>query len=123
MTKTREEVEALKSSWSKDPCWDIEETEGFEDHQEELLAFRNEHESRRQAIWQEKQKKTFEYKAESIIDDLPVITSNLTDKAGVCALLLAEQQVKATVLLAEQVKRVGDLLDQMYSYDQYIRGR
>jgi hypothetical protein len=27
-----------------DPCWDLETTEGFEDHHDELLAFRNTHE-------------------------------------------------------------------------------
>ena len=35
-----EELEALKRNWVQDPCWDIEDTEGFEDYYEELLAFR-----------------------------------------------------------------------------------
>ena len=39
MAKTREEVEALKADWLKDPIWDIEDTEGFEDHHDELKAF------------------------------------------------------------------------------------
>jgi hypothetical protein len=34
------EVDALKHDWASDPCWDIEETEGFEDHREELLRYR-----------------------------------------------------------------------------------
>lgn len=38
--KTTEQIDALKANWSKDPCWDIEATEGFEAHREELLAFR-----------------------------------------------------------------------------------
>lgn len=37
--KTREEVEELKRQWAKDPQWDIEATEGFEDHRAELSAF------------------------------------------------------------------------------------
>ena len=28
------------SDWLGDPCWDIEETEGFEAHRDELIAFR-----------------------------------------------------------------------------------
>lgn len=37
--KTREDVEALKSNWMSDPCWDIEETEGFEQYHNELVKF------------------------------------------------------------------------------------
>jgi hypothetical protein len=44
--KTREEVESLKRSWRNDPIWDIEDTEGFEEHREELLAFRVEMEEK-----------------------------------------------------------------------------
>ena len=40
--KTREEIEALKRSWHIDPCWDIEDTEGFEAHKEELWSYHNE---------------------------------------------------------------------------------
>lgn len=38
--KTREDVEFLKSNWISDPCWDIEDTEGFEEYSNELLKFR-----------------------------------------------------------------------------------
>lgn len=38
--KTRKEVEGLKQGWLPDPCWDIEDTEGFENHTEELREFR-----------------------------------------------------------------------------------
>lgn len=40
--KTREEIEALKRNWKADPIWDIETTEGFEDHKDELLQFSKE---------------------------------------------------------------------------------
>lgn len=36
---TQEQVENLKAQWKADPCWDIEDTEGFEKHREELKAF------------------------------------------------------------------------------------
>lgn len=37
--KTREEVEHLKANWIADPCYDLEETEGFEEYREELYDF------------------------------------------------------------------------------------
>lgn len=51
MPKTQDEINALKQSWARDACWDIEETEGFEDHKEELLEFRR----MTQADWKAKQ--------------------------------------------------------------------
>lgn len=48
--KTKEDVAALKSNWLSDPCWDIEDTEGFEDYKEELQDFRLSHEDKWRAI-------------------------------------------------------------------------
>lgn len=39
---TREQVEALKRDWRWDPCYEIEETPGFEEHEEELRAYHEE---------------------------------------------------------------------------------
>lgn len=39
MGKTIEEINALKQQWEDDPCWEIETTEGFEEHAEELRLF------------------------------------------------------------------------------------
>ena len=41
MPRTRDEIAQLKRSWEIYPCFDIEDTPGFEEHREELLAFRN----------------------------------------------------------------------------------
>ena len=59
---TRQDIENLKEGWLKDPCWDIEETEGFKAHREELAAF---HEEQR-AIWKveaDKEKQDIRIKA------------------------------------------------------------
>ncbi len=40
--KTRAEVETLKQQWLKDPCWDLDTTEGFEEYKEELAQFQAE---------------------------------------------------------------------------------
>ena len=39
-TVTRVDVERLKQVWLKDPCWDLELSEGFEEFNQELLLFR-----------------------------------------------------------------------------------
>lgn len=41
---SRAEVEDLKRNWRQDPCWDLADTEGFEEYREELAAFQQEHE-------------------------------------------------------------------------------
>ncbi len=37
--RTPEDIQALKDNWYKDPIFDIEDTEGFEAHREELLRY------------------------------------------------------------------------------------
>ena len=46
--RTDSEISDLKSQWIKDGCWDIEDTEGFEAHSEELSAWRENYESRQE---------------------------------------------------------------------------
>lgn len=48
--KTREDVESLKLNWKSDPCWDIYDTESFEEYRDELTAFQREQE----AAWERK---------------------------------------------------------------------
>jgi hypothetical protein len=38
---TRKQIEELKRNWEEDPCWDLEDTKGFEDHRDELRTFRH----------------------------------------------------------------------------------
>lgn len=60
--KTANEVADLKQQWLNDPAWDIETTEGFEAHAEELLTFRLHHEQR----WQKRRNDALLEKAEQI---------------------------------------------------------
>lgn len=48
-TATREDVEDLKRNWQQDPCWDLADTEGFEEYREELAAFQQQYEQRTRA--------------------------------------------------------------------------
>ena len=60
--KTPEEIEALKWNWVNDPCWDIEDTEGFEAHHDELARFRQE----REAVWEAKRQSLLAAKADEL---------------------------------------------------------
>lgn len=51
---TTNEIEALKKNWRYDPCWDIEDTKGFEEHKEELLAYRLETEKKWRTVEDER---------------------------------------------------------------------
>lgn len=51
--KTPEDIQALKDNWRHDPCYDIEDAEGFEEHREELKAYREE----RELYWKERAQK------------------------------------------------------------------
>jgi hypothetical protein len=49
---SREQVEKLKADWFNDPCWDLVNTVGFEEHKEELEHF--------QKYWEDIWKKEIE---------------------------------------------------------------
>lgn len=130
--KTQEQIEALKANWLKDPIWDIEETEGFEDHREELLAFRQSQER----AWTEKETQRMLDRRNKVaawtgIEDLDLaqyistfdeiegelkaLNSQIGDGGsalGWCSFVIAREQVRASLLLAAQVKRVADALEE-----------
>lgn len=41
LMKKQREIEELKNAWFTDPSWDIAETEGFEDHKQELQDYQD----------------------------------------------------------------------------------
>jgi hypothetical protein len=51
--KTKEELDNLKYRWLNDPIWDIWTTEGFEEHEQELIQFQTEQEQR--WVWEQEQ--------------------------------------------------------------------
>jgi len=54
VTRTEQELNDLKRSWKNDPCWDIEDTEGFEAHYSELVNFKIEAIQAWQDEWKQK---------------------------------------------------------------------
>ena len=59
---SREELRNLKNDWLSDPCWDIADTEGFEEHARELAEFQAETEAR----WQKKRDDRIAAKAKEL---------------------------------------------------------
>lgn len=68
-TKTQADIDDLKRQWRSDPCWDIEDTEGFEGHREELTAYHQQCD----AEWEAAYKAKLEVKA--IVMGVPGNTS------------------------------------------------
>jgi len=137
MAKTSEEIQALKDSWLKDPCWDIEHTEGFEEHEAELLEFHNQ----QTAVWDEKKKarkqeRLMKVMRETSIDDFELAQtistfSEIEDQVAsqdryigefssrpeIVQAELTQALARATLLLVAQVKRVADALENMDGRD------
>jgi hypothetical protein len=117
---TQEDVERLKTGWSKDPCWDVEETEGFEEFKEELLAWRKEQEAIAEERYLDLQAKRIKKVVNETGCDEEVALALSTfgeidfeitraDEEGGNKAQIAH--AKATLLLAAQVKRVADVLE------------
>lgn len=141
--KTSEEIEALKASWMSDPIWDIENTEGFEDHRDELFAWRMKYEAEQKA----RQKERDDLRAEKIMNvtglgkaDKETLLSlwtwaeiesrvaqqenymgDFSTRESIVMAELAQAQIRATLLLAAQMKRIADALENMDDGDAIIR--
>lgn len=128
--RTPQEIEALKASWLKDPCWDIENSQGFEAHYEELLAFRKEQDQK----WEAKAKERDEARAALVREQTGVIDADIVLSLHTWheierATLRAEQSVdapimaltaaltRATLLQAAQLKRIADALEEIAEAD------
>jgi hypothetical protein len=127
-TKTQDEIDALKLSWLKDPCWDIEETEGFEECKEELIAFRHkiEKEAHARVSRLNEQKKSWigEHDPLDLIKsitlpfDIESTLAALDSQVGDCGSAVAyasfeisRAQVRTSLLIAIQLKRIAEILE------------
>lgn len=135
MKRTQEDIEKLKENWKKDPCWDIEDTEGFEDHVEELRNYRIEYKAKKNAEYEQVEKERADQHAERILletgiadgqlfsslhtfseiekevkgQDRYIGTFNNVEDQVVVELMQA--QVRATLLHSAQLKRIADALE------------
>jgi len=127
----REEIEKLKKSWLEDPCWDIECTEGFEEHEQELLAFRLEADAERTKKMEEKIEKRARVvlvetgisnqgaaQAIKTYDEIEYLASHPNYQSESIAETIAIAQVHATLLLAAQMQRIADALEERNKSDE-----
>lgn len=91
--KSIEEVEKLKKDWLQDPIWDIESTEGFEEHKEELTAF---HDQMRE-----------KWKADRIAR-----LSEFAEKIGIKDNLVLAKHIQSLEYQIERLERQIELLNQ-----------
>lgn len=135
---TREKIEKLKEGWKKDPCWDIECTEGFEEHEEELLNYRKEVEAEWNAKYQAKAEKRADYvRVQTGVLNADIVSAlhtwnDIENEVGAqdryigqfsgteeqVNAELMQAQVRATLLLAAQVKRVADAIEAQNDNEQ-----
>ena len=118
---TRDEIEKLKANWLKDPCWDIEDEDGFGEHREELLKFRLETES----AWQLEEEERIARRARVVESDTDITNAGAAQSiytyeeiaTGVYKIEngtddpvanMMAYQVRATLLLAAQTQRVAN---------------
>jgi len=118
---TQDEIEKLKKNWREDPCWDIELTEGFEEHLVELLAFRKEHDievqqkkedriARRTRVVEIDTDITKAGAAQSICtyEEIETGVRNIENETDDQVACMMAYQVRATLLLAAQTQRVAN---------------
>lgn len=118
---TREEIEKLKENWLQDPCWDIEDTEGFEEHREELASYRD----LMKAQWKAASEKRRMTRIEAIKKDTGV-TGDLAEHLHTFSEIEADAlmatratdtdlygapTVRALLLIAAQLKRIADFCE------------
>lgn len=129
MQKTTEELDALKKNWINDPSWDIEETEGFEEHEEELLAFRKEQELE----WQRKEEERIARRARIVTVETGITDSSIAQAISTFSEIdneidrairqnenidfIAVAQARATLLLAAQLARIADAFESLEETD------
>lgn len=105
------EIDQLKANWRSDPCWDIEDTEGFEEHREELKVWRLQHLAQREA----EAKRAHETAVEKLMAPAVKYLQALDDD------ILAGKRGALTT--AEVIRALGDVLLPIVERMEYLDNR
>lgn len=137
--KTQNEIDALKKSWMKDPCWDIYSTEGFEEHSEELKMFQEEQERK----WKNEAQERDDARASLVREQTGVVDADIVSALSTWNEIermissqdkylgefafnttvmadLQRAQIRAILLQAAQLKRIADALEKIDSGDDLV---
>lgn len=102
--KTREDIEKLKRDWESDPCWDIYDTEGYEEYRDELVTFQRECEAK----W-EKRRQDERAKLASLI--CPLVPDGAKCSLEKCAWWCDYQDACAIKVIATSATRLDDIAE------------
>lgn len=133
MTATAAQIQQLKENWKQDPCWDIEDTPGFEEHHAELLAWRQQYQAERDR----ERTLRIERRREIVCEQTGIINAETLDalftwqqiegmigaqeqyigsfetREAIVAAELQIASIRATLLQAAQLKRIADVIETM----------
>ena len=113
---TRQDIEKLKKDWLKDPCWDIEDTEGFEACREELRVYREEQE----AIWDaQAEKRIIEKRVNAAQKKCPLISQPCVSDG--CAWWIVLTERCAMVELPSMIFDVASVISDSQPPASYYR--
>jgi len=104
--KTRAEVDELILSWREDPAWEIEETEGFEEHKDELLAVRLKCEAEWKAKAQREHAEARAKLLQPFWEALPANIRTIAGMPGTDANLVALAMAEMLIPLQKQLDRL-----------------
>ena len=103
---TQEAIDRLKSNWANDPHWDIEDTEGFEEHHDELLKYRLAMEAQWAANEQARREKDPAYQARASLSLAYEASENGWPESQNYHLRVA--QVQAILALVDRIDKITD---------------
>lgn len=117
-------LETLQRSWKKDPCWEIEDAEGFGKYHDQLLAWRKEYELEYQQKEEDRITRRLRVielvtgvtnadvgQAISTYSEIEHLVNHPNQQSEIASETIAIAQVRATLLLAAQTQRIADLME------------
>lgn len=104
--KTRAQIDELILSWRDDPAWELEETEGFEEHRTELLGVRMQCEAEWKAQAQREHAEARAKLLQPFWEALPANIRTIAGMPGTDANLVALAMAEMLIPLQKQLDRL-----------------
>lgn len=104
--KTRTQINELILSWRADPAWELEETEGFEEHRTELLGVRRQLEAEWKARAQREHAEARAKLLRPFWEALPANIRTIAGMPGTDANLVALAMAEMLIPLQKQIDRL-----------------
>lgn len=123
--KTRRQIDELIASWRDDRGWDIEDSEGFEEHREELLAVRLKIEAAEDAAAARRREEEIAAVMERAVailpttadDKHPIPTQDLARTPGSTIHLLLRMVAEIVLPLQQRLERQAEDIERLQERD------